>query len=118
MERESNQVLPFLGVLLNNKSPQCPVTTIYRKKTFTGLLTNVLSFTPLCYKMGLVKTLIDLTFKINNTWLGFHKDIQNLFTILCKNLYPEHVLDRLLHRYVTKAVVGNDTRPSMTLNFL
>ena len=71
-----------------------------------------LSFTPLCYKMGLVKTLIDRTFKINNTWLGFHNDIQNLFTILRKNLYPDHVLDVLLHRYVTRAVVGNDTRPS------
>ena len=44
--------------------------------------------------------------------LGFHSDIQNLFTILRKNLYPDHVLNRLLHRYVTKAVVGNDTRPS------
>ena len=112
MERESNQVLPFLDVLLNNNSPQSPVTTVYRKKTFTGLLTNFSSFTPLCYKMGLVKTLIDRTFKINNTWMGFHSDIQNLFTILRKNLYPDHVLNRLLHRYVTKAVVGNDTRPS------
>ena len=28
------------------------------------------------------------------------------------NLYPEHVLNMLLHRYVTKAVEGNDTRPS------
>jgi len=45
---------------------------------------------------------------INNTWLGFHNDIQNLFTILRKNLYPDHVLDGLLHHYVTKAVVGNN----------
>ncbi len=86
MERESNQVLSFLDVLLNNKSPQFSVTTVYRKKIFTGLLTIFLSFTPLCYKMGLVKTLIDRTFKINNTWLGFHNDIQNLFNILRKNL--------------------------------
>ena len=55
-----------------------------------------------------MKRLIDRTF---NTWLGFHNDIQNLFAILRKNLYPEHVLDMLLHRYVTKAVEGNDTRP-------
>jgi len=59
--------------------------------------------------MGLVKTLIDRTFKINHTWLGFHNDIQNLFTILRENLFPDHVLDGLLHRYVTKTVVGNDT---------
>ena len=99
-------------MLLNNKSPHFPVITVYHKKTFTGVLTNFLSFTPPCYKRGLVKTLIDRTFKINNTWLGFHNDLQNLLAILRKNLYPEHVLDMLLHRYVTTAVEGNDTRPS------
>ena len=51
----------------------------------------------------------DRTFKINNTWLGFH---MTFFTILRKNLYSEHVLDMLLHHYATKAVEGNDTRPS------
>ena len=42
-------------------------------------------------------------------WLGFHNDIQNLFAILPKNLYPVHVLDMLLHHYIAKAVEGNDT---------
>ena len=51
----------------------------------------------------------DRTFKINNTWLGFH---MTFFAILRKNLYSEHVLDMLLHYYATKAVEGNDTRPS------
>ena len=72
---------------------------------------NCVSFTPPYYKRGLVKTLIDRTFKISNTWLGFYNDIQNLFAILHKNLYPVHVLDMLLHHYITKAVEGNDTRP-------
>ena len=76
------------------------------------VLTNFSSLTPPFYKRGLVKTLIDRTFKINNTWLGFHDDIQNLFSILRKNLYPEHVLDMSLYRYVTKAEERNDTRPS------
>ena len=76
------------------------------------VLTNFSSLTPPFYKRGLVKTLIDRTFKINNTWLGFHDDIQNLFSILRKNLYPEHVLDMSLYRYVTKAAERNDTRPS------
>ena len=51
----------------------------------------------------------DRTFKINNTWLGFH---MTFFAILRKNLYSEHVLDMLLHHYATKAVERNDTRPS------
>ena len=40
---------------------------------------------------------------------GFSNDI---FAILRKILYPEHVLDMLLYHYVAKAVEGNDTRPS------
>ena len=111
MEKEINHVLPFLDVLLDNKAPHFPVTTTYRKKTFTGVLTNFLSFTPLCYKLGLVKTLIDRIFKINNTWLGFHNDIQKLFVILRKNLYPEHVLNNIIHRYISKAVKGDNARP-------
>ena len=75
------------------------------------MLTTFLSFTPLCYKLGLVKTLIDRIFKINNTWLGFHKDIQKLFVILRKNLYPEHVLNSIIHRYISKAVKGDNARP-------
>ena len=54
---------------------------------------------------------IDGIFKINNTWLGFHNDIQKLFVILCKNLYPEHVLNSIIHRYISKAVKGDNARP-------
>ena len=32
---------------------------------------------------------------------GFHNDEQNLFTILRKNLYPEHVLDSRVYSTVT-----------------
>ena len=66
MERETDHVLPFLDVLINNTDPHQSVTTVYRKKTFTGLLTSYLSFCPFTYKLGWIKTLIHRTFKINN----------------------------------------------------
>ena len=49
-----------------------------RKAAYTGLLTNYNSFTSPNYKKGLIKTLIDRTFRINSTWSGFHYDILNL----------------------------------------
>ena len=52
MERKTDHVLPFLNVLINNTDPQQSVTTVYRKKTFTGLLTSYLSFCPFTYKLG------------------------------------------------------------------
>ena len=55
------------------------VTSVYRKKTFTGLLTNYyFSFAPLNYKLGLVQTLVDRVYKINNSWVGFHLDVKKL----------------------------------------
>ena len=39
------------------------------------------------YKLGLIKTLFHRTFKINNTWMGFHTDLQKLSVILRRNLF-------------------------------
>ena len=78
VEKEVNHSLPFLDVLIDNNDPKRIVTSTFRKETFTSLLTNYYSFVPSSYKIGLVKTLIDRIFKINNTWLGFHKSIMTL----------------------------------------
>ena len=50
----------------NSGGNLCPcITSVFRKKTYTGLLTNYFSFTPFQYKLGLIKTLIDGAYKIN-----------------------------------------------------
>ena len=56
---------PFLDILVCNK-PNL-VTSVYRKSTYTCLLKIFFSFTPSKYKIGLVKTLLDRCYKINNT---------------------------------------------------
>ena len=94
MEKQVNHKLPFLDVLIDNHDPSSSLTRVYRKKTFTGLLTNYFSFTSYSYKVGLIKTLVDRAYKINNTWLGFHEDINKLTDILKKNLFPAHLINR------------------------
>jgi len=93
MEEQSNNVLPFLDVSINNSNNNTK-TSIYRKKTFIGLFTNYLSFSPIKYKLGLVKTLLDRIYKINNTWIGFHEDIVKLKNCLNKNAYPTEITDK------------------------
>ena len=82
MEKRVNHKSPFLDVLIDNHDPNFSLTRVYRKKTITGLLTNYFSLTSYSYKVGLIKTLVDRAYKINNTWLGFHEDINNLTDIL------------------------------------
>jgi len=51
MEKEENHKLPFLDVLVDNSHPDFLATSVFRKKTYTGLLTNFFSFTPVSYKI-------------------------------------------------------------------
>ena len=101
MEKQVNHKLPFLDVLIDNHDPSSSLTRIYRKKTFTGLLTNYFSFTSYSYKVGLIKTLVDRAYKINNTWLGCHEDINKLTDILKKNLFPAHLIEKIINHYIS-----------------
>ena len=101
METEVNHKLPFLDVLLDNSNPHSLVTSVFRKSTYTGLLTNFLSFTPFPYKLGLIRTLVDRTFKINNTWTGFHNNIKELTNILGKNQFPSSLVNRTVKHYLS-----------------
>ena len=65
-------------------------TSVFHKKTCTGLLLDYFSFVPNCYKLGLIKTLVDRMYRINNSRTGFDKDLKDLKNILQKNQY--HVL--------------------------
>ena len=67
----------------------------FLKKTYTGLLTNFFSFTPSCYKIGLIRTLID---RIYN--LGLQNDLNKLFHTLKRNSFPSHIIDRTFKRYL------------------
>ena len=70
MEKETNEILAFLDVCIDNNDPSCLKTLTYKKKAFTRLLTNFFSFTPFSYKVGVIRTLVDKTYKIN--LLYFH----------------------------------------------
>ena len=96
--------IPFLDVhvLIDNNCSRAPSTSVYRMKTFTGLLTNYFSFTSYSYKLGLIRTLVDRTYKINNTWAGFHKDVKNLTQILKKTLFPTHLIEMVINQYVIR----------------
>ena len=113
IEKQVNHKLPFLDVLTNNHDPNSSLTSVYCKKTFTGSLTNYFSFTSYSYKVGLIKTLVDRAYKINNTWLGFHEDINKLTDILKKNLFPAHLIEKIINRYITGTQSNHHPRGSL-----
>ena len=100
IEKETNKVLAFLDVCIDNNDPTCLKTSTYRKKTFTGLLTNFFSFTSFSYKVGLIRTLVDRAYKINNSLLSFNNDVKRLTHIFKKNQFPEYLINRVVKTYL------------------
>ena len=87
METEFSRTLAFFDGYINNKDPSCLITSFYHKKTVAGLLTNFFSFNSFSYKFGLIRTLLDRAYKINNTLLAFNEDAKKLSYILKKNQF-------------------------------
>ena len=100
-ETQLNGKLPFLDVLADNSGVSC-ITSKYHKSTYTGLLANFLSFTCFKYKVGLIYTLVDRIFKINNTTTGREKDLQQLSITLQSNSFPSHLIDKIIKGYKNK----------------
>lgn len=92
-EKENNQMISFLDVLITNTPTSFDMTTFY-KKTYTGLLTNFTSFTPFKYKVGLIRTLLDRAFKINSTYTSLHTNFSKIKGILQKNSFPTYLVDK------------------------
>ncbi|KAK2571487.1 hypothetical protein P5673_004090, partial [Acropora cervicornis] len=74
MEWETHHDLPFLNVLINNTDPHLTLTPVYLKRTFPE------------------------PSNINNTWMGFHRDLQKVSVSLQKNPFPENLINNCINR--------------------
>ena len=92
MEIETNRILAFLDVCIDNNDPSCLKTSVYRKQTFTGLLTTFFSVISFFYKVGLIRTLVDRAYKL--TILFFHSImmLKSLHIYLKRNQFPEYLI--------------------------
>lgn len=82
---------------------------------FHRLAFQSFGFSPVTYKFGLTEPLIDRTFKINNTWMGFHKEIQrrNVWHFSEESLRAENIANNYICIciYAQTAVKGRKTQP-------
>ena len=88
---------------------------MHRKAEYTGLLTNYNSFTSPNYKKGLIKTLIDRTFRVSSTWSGFHNDLLNLKSVLQENQLPLKLIDKRISKYLSNNVFKQKENEQMLL---
>ena len=64
----------------------------------------------LSYKSWLVCTLVDQTCKVNNTWAGFHLDIDNLTKTLRKNLFSSNAIKNVVRKFLNNNFTSNSSQ--------
>ena len=103
-DNEIDSKMPFLDMSIKRTDKKFS-TSIYRKPTFTGLLSKYTSFTPILYKKNLVSTLTFRAFKLCSNYFNIDKDIQFIKKLLQKNGYPlsfiETHISKTLNRLIT-----------------
>ena len=72
--------------------------------TYSRLLLKCDTFTSRLHgkfiQASLIKYLIDRTFKINNTWKSFHKDLTNIKEVLKRKSYHFILIDKFFQKYL------------------
>ena len=76
-EEESFNKISFLDVSVTRMGNKL-VTSLYRKKTFSGVYINYNSFLSLKYKKGLIHTILFRAFSIRADSNTFYNEVQHL----------------------------------------
>jgi hypothetical protein len=100
-EMELENTLPFLDVLVQRHGNEF-LTSVYRKKTFTGQYVNYDSFCSERRKVNLIGTLCDRALRICSN-VHLDAEINKISEILKSNGYPERLIDKTIERRLTMA---------------
>ena len=110
MKKEDSSILPFLDILLTRDDGGIS-TTIYRKKTHSGVYSHYKSFIPQKMKRSLVYTLVDRAWKICSSYNLWHVEVSHLKNMLMSNGYTRSFIDFQVRRYLS-TVYDQNPQPS------
>ena len=90
IEHESNNTLPFLDVLVSRSNYNF-TTSVFRKRTYTGLGSNFYSSCYTNFKVNSIATLLHRAFSISCDWPRFHNEVEFLRGYFRDNCFPIHL---------------------------
>ena len=103
-EEEAEGKIPFLDITIKREADGSFSTSIYRKPTYTGLISQFTSFGPLSYKFNLISALVHRAWGICSSYANFHSEIEYLTQLFSKNGYPDYFFFKYLSRTINKLV--------------
>ncbi|CAF3597166.1 unnamed protein product [Rotaria socialis] len=95
-ENKDTCTLPFLGVLVQRQAGIGFHTGIYRKETFTGLITKWSSFVPKIYKYNTISTMIYRAIQLCSSNKSLHEEFEFIRELSTKNGYPAGFVDSII----------------------
>ena len=98
-EIEDNGHLNYLDVHLTRDDGKFN-SSVYKKKSFTGLGLRFDSFLPSSYKENLIRCLVDRAYKICSDFQRFSEELSNLRGYFSGNHYPQTLFDKQVKIYL------------------
>ena len=102
IEFEQNNAIPFLDILITRNQNSTFMTSIYRKKTFTGLYTKWDSFTPRKYKINLIRSLTYRYNRLCSSGSLLQSALHDLRKLLLQNGYPQGIINYHINDVLNK----------------
>jgi hypothetical protein len=110
-EVEVDNKLSFLDVSCTRKSDGSVLTSVFRKKTWTGLYNSFYSFVPRCYKVSVVRSLVTRAVKICSPEC-LDAELTFVRQVLMDNGYPPFFLDRyMIVKESVPKMLGPERKP-------
>src|SRR5215469_12911630 len=101
METELSASLPFLDILVSRSSNGFS-TSLYRKPSSTLSGMNFFSFAPFSFKLSAIRCRVHRAFHLCSDWFSFHNEMSYLRTFFRFNLFPDHLLNTCINRFLSK----------------
>ena len=102
IEFEQNNAIPFLDILITRNQNSTFMTSIYRKRTFTGLYTKWDSFTPRKYKINLIRSLTYRYNRLCSSGSLLQSALHDLRKLLLLNGYPQGIINYHINDVLNK----------------
>ena len=100
-EVEIDGKISFLDILIERKNGYFS-TSVFRKKTYTGLGLNYLSFSAHLFKVNSIGTLINRAYNICSDYCNFDNEMKFLHDYFVKNSYPSYLFFKVLRFFLDK----------------
>ena len=108
-EEEENKKLPFLDIMLEREQ-NIIKTSVYRKKTYTGVGLNFSSFSYYPFKLNSFFTFFYRAWRISKTYIDFNTEIEYLRTFFLNNGYPNRIFDGQLKKFLNKIFISKPVK--------